>query len=185
MLAREELAILDQLHFGAGSGARVIAQLAPDDGSTGQPDRPLLFAWRRLRCRPLAGAEAEGVLILRCCAHGAVLHCFSMTDEDEDIAIGRMVKRFSEAKKRHAVLRSECQRIGQELAGVGKLLVEMEGIDAFSDGRYSHIRGRPDLKIRPYTDAPHLNELLGELREVSAELRTLRGQMKDAGVAIE
>jgi hypothetical protein len=109
-----------------------------------------------------------------------------MTQGDQDAAIGRMVARYSEAKKRRAALMSEARAVGEKLENAGKTLKELEYVKAFWDGRSDgQVRQKADATVNAYPEAERANDLIEELRLVAAEIRQLREQMKDAGLSVE
>lgn len=109
-----------------------------------------------------------------------------MTQDEENAAIGRMVARYSELKKRRAALLSEGYRIGEQLDSLGTSLKSLEYVGAFSDGRPTgRTANRPDLILRPFADATEVATLLDDLRATSAEVRELRKLMKSAGLDVE
>lgn len=109
-----------------------------------------------------------------------------MTPEDENAAIGRMVSRFSEAKKRRAALLNEGHKFGQLLDDAATKLKTLNYVDAFwGGGQSGYARNRSDIVIQPYPELSRITQLVEELREVSAEVRQLRGLLKDAGLSVE
>jgi hypothetical protein len=110
-----------------------------------------------------------------------------MTDEDQNAALGRLMTRFADAKKRRAALLSEGQLIGRQLEEVGSALKSLEFVHAFWTGRPDgYARNRADLSIAaPYPEAAQVTRLLDDLRTISAEIRELRQLLKDAGAELE
>jgi transposase-like protein len=111
-----------------------------------------------------------------------------MTEEDQSAAVGRMVTRFSEAKKRRAVLMSEAQAMAATLSAVSQALNGVHSVKAFLDGdtRRGDYSNKLDIAgFKPYPDADRINELLNELRTISAEVRQLRVSLKEAGLSLE
>lgn len=110
-----------------------------------------------------------------------------MTKQDQSAAIGRLVTRYSEAKARRAALLAEGQDIGESLGRAADALRRLDWITAFWDGRPDgHARTTADFTLtQPYAAADRVTTLLNDLRAVSAELRELRGLMKDAGVSLD
>lgn len=110
-----------------------------------------------------------------------------MTEEDQDAALGRMVTRFSAAKKRRAVLFSEAQAVGLAHDEVAKTLRGLSFVTAFSDGNDSgYSKNKADVgPLAPYASAEMVNALIDELRTVSSEIRTLRANLKAAGLQVE
>lgn len=113
---------------------------------------------------------------------------YFMTEEDQDAAIGRMVTSFSQAKKRRAALMAEADQIGRVVKAVGVALQSTHSIRAFSDGdarHGGHFAGQDIPPFKEYPAAARVNELVEELRTVSAEIRQLRASLKDAGLSVE
>lgn len=113
---------------------------------------------------------------------------YFMTEEDQDAALGRMITRFSEAKKRRIALMSEAEGIGKRLNSIGRGLETVYSVKTFFDGdtRRGEYSSTDDLAaVQPYPTADQINSLLTELRTVSAEVRTLRANLKQAGLEVE
>ncbi len=109
-----------------------------------------------------------------------------MTREDEDAAIGRLVGRYSEAKKRRAALMSEASQHGENLRSVGEGLRRLEYYTEYWSGREDgHSRNKRHLAVKPYPEHAKIQALLDELKAIAAELRELRQLMKDAGVSLD
>ena len=111
-----------------------------------------------------------------------------MTEEDQNAALGRMVSRFSDAKKRRVALMSEAEGIGKRLTGIGRGLESVYAVKAFFDGdaRRGEYSTKDDLPlVQPYPVADEINSLLTELRTVSSEVRQLRANLKQAGLDVE
>ena len=111
-----------------------------------------------------------------------------MTEEDQNAALGRLITRFSEAKKRRVALMSEAEGIGKRLTSIGRELETVHSVKAFFDGdtRRGEYSTKDDLAlVQPYPAADQINSLLTELRTVSAEVRQLRANLKQAGLDVE
>lgn len=111
-----------------------------------------------------------------------------MTEEDQNAALGRMISRFSDAKKRRVALMSEAEGIGKRLTSLGRGLESVYTVKEFFDGdtRRGEYSTKDDLaQVQPYPTADQINSLLAELRTVSAEVRQLRANFKQAGLDVE
>lgn len=109
-----------------------------------------------------------------------------MTEPEQELALARMVRRYSAAKTRRVALISEAQRLGGLLEAVGKSLREVNAVKAFADGKPESVaRTRDDLAVRPLPTHAEITAIVDELRSVSADVRELRDQLKEAGVSFE
>ena len=111
-----------------------------------------------------------------------------MTEEDQNAALGRMIMRFSEAKKRRIALMSEAEGIGKRLTSIGRGLETVYSVKEFFDGdtRRGEYSSRDGLAaVQPYPTADQINSLLTELRTVSGEVRQFRANLKQAGLDVE
>jgi hypothetical protein len=111
-----------------------------------------------------------------------------MTEEDQNAALGRMIMRFSEAKKRRIALMSEAEGIGKRLTSIGRGLESVNSVKEFFDGDTR--RGEDSTKdalapVQAYPTADQINSLLTELRTVSGEVRQFRANLKQAGLDVE
>ena len=108
-----------------------------------------------------------------------------MTEHDQDAAIGRLVSRHSELKRRRAALISEGREIAKKLAEAAQALSGIDYTRAFWHGRedgYTSSMNRNDVGRMDYVPAEQVNDLFDELRQVAKELRQAREQMKAAGI---
>lgn len=111
-----------------------------------------------------------------------------MTEDDQNAALGRTITRLSEAKKRRVALMCEAEGIGKRLTSLGRELECVYTVKAFLDGdtRRGESSTKDDLPaVQSYPTADQINSLLAELRTVSAEVRQLRANLKQAGLDVE
>jgi hypothetical protein len=110
-----------------------------------------------------------------------------MTADEQTAALGRLMTRFAEAKQHRAALMAEGRAIGQQLSAIGAALTGLDFVQAFWTGRADGFaRQKADVTIAtPYPDVATVMALLDDLRTVSAEIRTLRALLKDAGADLE
>jgi hypothetical protein len=109
-----------------------------------------------------------------------------MTKEDEDAAVGRMVARLSELKRRRAALAGEAGEMSRLLDAAAQSLRGVDYVKAFWDGRNRGTSmNRSDVGSVVYPPAERANALFDELREVSRELRETRDRLQGGGVDLD
>lgn len=95
-----------------------------------------------------------------------------MGERDQDAAIGRMVNRYSELKKRRAALMSEAREMAQLLERAGRVLHDLEFYHEFHGGQKDGYARRNEAAAVPeYPGAERPRALVAELRTVVGELR--------------
>lgn len=103
-----------------------------------------------------------------------------MSSDEQDAAILRVVKSRAEAKKKKALLENELRAAGHALSGIG---YGLESIGISSGGHHDpaaimeKVAKAPDI-----CDLSRVGVMLGELKEVNANLEQLNVTANDLGI---